>query len=308
MNQCLQASDLQSLSIFWWRSLPALSFGSSFKGNSISVFQEVVHNPDVKEDNTMKKLIAFLSLILVSILSGVTFGAVLDVNPLIPGIISFVGSFIPMPAGSMYILIFTSPAVAATYQFNMTYLPEFFTWNDAAAPITLFRVETVEDGVISDYNAAGIGAASGFMMVGAEAANQHTLRIADGHITGKNVTITLTTAAAAAIAFFCHSDNIGSLPYYWKNAAILPLNPTEFSKFTALFIPALVAATSRIEVDFTDTHRQTFAVADLISMSTLYQQVPGVILNNIQSYIHKATVVSVAAVAAYTLSVKMPKV
>lgn len=205
-------------------------------------------------------------------------------------------------------LLYTSPAVAATYQFNLTFLPEFFTWNDAGTPITLFRVETQEDGVLHDYNAAGIAAANGYMMQGSQAANQITLRIADGHIEKKNTTVTLTIAAAAAIAFFGSSDNIGSIPYVWKNAAVLALNPTEFSKFTALFIPALVAATSRVEVEFADGHRQTFAVADLLSLSSIYQQVAGVIVNNIQSYIHKATVVSVAAVAAYTLSVKMPTV
>jgi hypothetical protein len=205
-------------------------------------------------------------------------------------------------------LLYTSPAVAATYQFNLTFLPEFFTWNDAGAPITLFRVETQEDGVLHDYNAAGIAAANGYMMPGAQAANQVTLRICDGHIDKRNVTVTLTIAAAAAIAFFGSSDNVGSIPYVWKNAAVLALNPTEFSKFTALFIPALVAATSRVEVEFADGHRQTFAVADLLSLSAMYQEVPGVIVNNIQSYIHKATVVSVAAVAAYTLSVKLPTV
>jgi hypothetical protein len=206
----------------------------------------------------------------------------------------------------MYLLVYTSPAVAATYQFNLTYVPEFFTWNDAGAPVTLFRVETQEDGVLHDYNAAGVAAANGYMMQGAQAANQVTLQIADGHIEGKNTTITVTTAAAAAISFFAHSDNVGTIPYVFKNAAILALNPTEFSKFTALFIPALVAATSRVEVEFKDGHRQTLAVADLLSMSSHYQEVPGVIVNNIQGYIHKATVVSVAAVAAYLLSFNLP--
>jgi hypothetical protein len=203
-------------------------------------------------------------------------------------------------------LLYTSPAVAATYQFNLTYLPEFFTWNDAGTPITLFRVETQEDGVLHDYNAAAIAAANGYMMVGAQAANQVTLRIGDGHISGKNTTITLTTAAAAAIAFFGWSDNVGSIPYIFKNAAILALNPTDFKKFVAVFIPALVAATSRVTVEFADGHKQILSVADLLSMSTFYQQVPGVIINNVASYIHKATVESVAAVASYVLSVKIP--
>lgn len=205
-------------------------------------------------------------------------------------------------------LLYTSPAVAATYQFNLTFLPEFFGWNDAGQPVTLFRVETQEDGVLHDYNAAGVAAANGFMMPGAQAANQVCLRVADGHIEKKNTTVTVTIAAAAAIAFFGSSDNVGAIPYYWKNAAVLALNPTEFMDFTALFIPALVAATSRVEVEFADGHRQTFAVLDLLYLSSFYQEVPGVIVNNIQSYIHKATVVSVAAVAAYTLSVKMPTV
>jgi len=254
----------------------------------------------------MKKLIVLMTLLLTSIIVGVGFGSVLNVNPLIPAVVCFVGSFIPLPADSMYGILYTSPAVAATYQFNLTFVPEFFTWNDAAAPITLFRVETQEDGVIADYNAAAVAAANGYMMQGAQAANQVTLMVADGHIEGKNTTVTLTTAAAAAIAFFGHSDNTGSILYNFKNAAILALNPTEFSKFTALFIPALVAATSRVEVEFKDGHRQTMAVADLLSMSSHYQQVAGVILNNVQGYIHKATVVSVAAVAAYVLSIKIP--
>ena len=203
-------------------------------------------------------------------------------------------------------LLYTSPAVAGTYQFNLTFLPEFFTWNDAGNPITKFVVETQEDGVLADYNDKAIAAINGYMFAGAQAANQVCLRIADGHIANRNVTITVTIAAAAAISFYGSSDNIGSLPYTMKYAAVLALNPTEFKKFTAIFIPDLVAATSRVTVEFADGHKQIFAVADLLALSAMYQQVQGVILNNIQSYIHKATVESVDAVTAYILSVKFP--
>ena len=254
----------------------------------------------------MKKLIALLSVFLVSIFVGIGFGQALNISPVIPGIISFVGSFIPLPCGSMYILLYTSPAVAATYQFNLTYIPEFLTWNDAGAPITLLRVETQEDGVLHDYNAAAIAAANGYRMVGAQAANQVTLRLSDGHIKNKNTTVTVTIAAAAAIAFFGSSDNVGVVPFQFKNAAILALNPTDFSKFTAVFIPALVAATSRVEAEFKDGHRETFAVADLLSMSSFRQEVAGIIIDNMDQYIHKITVVSVAAVASYVLSIKLP--
>ena len=203
-------------------------------------------------------------------------------------------------------LLYTSPAVAGTYQFNLTYLPARLTWNDAAAPITLLRVETQEDGVLADYNAAAIAAANGFAMVGQQAANQKTIRVANGYIPNKNVTITVTTAAAAAIAFFGASDALGTVPYIFKNAAILALNPTTFSKFCALFIPTLAAATDRVEVEFKDGHRDTFAVADWLSLSSFTQEVAGILINNMMGYIHKVTVVAAAATPAYVLSYKIP--
>jgi len=203
-------------------------------------------------------------------------------------------------------LIYTSPAVAGTYQFNLTYLPEFLTWNDAGAPITLLRVETQEDGVLANYNAAAIAAINGFMFLGVQAANQVILRLADGKIANRNVTITVTTAAAAAIAFFESADNYGSLPWVMKNAAILALNPTEFQNFTALFIPTLAAATDRVTIEFASGIKQVFAVADLLALSSIYNGVPGIIVNNVQSYIHKAVVEAVAATPAYVLSVKLP--
>jgi len=203
-------------------------------------------------------------------------------------------------------LLYTSPAVAATYQFNLSFLPEWLTWNDAAAAITLLRVETQEDGVLIDMNNLSIAAMRGYMMPGAQAANQQFVRIADGHIEGKNVTVTVTTAAAAAIAFFGGSDNIGTIPYTVKNAAILALNPTVFQDFAALFIPTLAAATDRVEIELADGHKQTFAVADLIALSSFYQEVQSICINNVQSYIKKVIVVAAAATPAYIFSYKLP--
>lgn len=199
-------------------------------------------------------------------------------------------------------LLYTSPAVAATYQFNLTFIPELLTWNDAGNPITLLRVETQEDGVLVDLNALAIAAINGYMKPGAQAANQVQIRLSDGHIEGKNVTITVTIAAAAAIAFFGCSDNIGMVPYQYKNAAILALNPTTFEKFTALWVPTMAAATDRAEVEFLDGHKQTFAVADLLAISSMFQDVQAVMLNNVLSYIKKVTFVCAAATPAYILS------
>jgi hypothetical protein len=203
-------------------------------------------------------------------------------------------------------LLYTSAAAAATYQFNLTFLPEFFTWNDAGTPVTLFRIETQEYGVLQDYNAAAIAAINGYMKVGAQAANQVQIRCADGHIEGLNVTVTVTTAAAAAIAFFGSSDNLGTIPFMLKNAAILALNPTTFEKFTAIWAPTMAAATDRCEVVFLDGHRQIFAVADLIAIASMYQQVQAIVLNNVTSYIKSATFVCAAATPAYVLSAYLP--
>ena len=199
-------------------------------------------------------------------------------------------------------LLYTSPAVAATYQFNLTFIPEWLTWNDAGVPITLLRVETQEDGVLTDLNAAGLAAVNGYLKPGAQAANQLHVRIADGHIAKKNVTVTVTTAAAAAIAFFGSSDNIGVNAYQYNNAAILALNPTTFEKFTAIWTPTMAAATDRVEVEFLDGHQQTFAVADLIAISSMFQEAQAIMLNNVLSYIKKATWVCAAGTPAYVLS------
>jgi len=136
-------------------------------------------------------------------------------------------------------LIFTAPGgVATPFSFNMTYLPEFLHYNPAAAPLTSLRVETQEDGVLDDWTAAGIAAQNAFMFVGAVTANDVILRLADGELRPKNVTISGVTSAAGAINFYVASDNKGTAAFKSSNAAILALNPTTFEKFTALFIPA----------------------------------------------------------------------
>ncbi len=201
-------------------------------------------------------------------------------------------------------ITFTAPGgVATPFSFNITYLPEFISYNDGANPLTSLRIETQEDGVLHDWNALHIAAVNGFMKVGAQAANEVLLRIADGEIKGKNVTISGVTSAAGAIAFSVCSDNKGVSAYKSSNASILAANPTVFEKFTALFVPAAVTATDRFEVEFADGHRQTFDIVDLQRLSSMYQQVQGIIVNNVNGYIRRVTVTCAAAHPAYILSV-----
>ena len=201
-------------------------------------------------------------------------------------------------------LIFTAPGGAATaFTFNMTYLPEFFSYNPGANPLTSLRVETQEDGVLHDWNAAAIAAMNNFMKVGTVTANDVNLRLSDGELRPKNVTISGVTSAAGAVNFYAVSDNKGTAPFKSSNAAILALNPTLFEKFTALFIPAMATLTDYAEITFDDGHQQRFEIEDLRRLSSNYQQVEGIIINNVNGYIKKAVVRTAAATPAYILSV-----
>jgi len=206
-------------------------------------------------------------------------------------------------------LIFTAPGgIGTAFTFNMTYLPEFITFNHGGNQLTNLRVETQEDGVLHDWTAAGINAMNGFMKVGAMLANTVTLRIADGELRPKNVTITGTTSAAGAIPFYVCSDNKGTVAFKSTNAAILALNPTMFEKFTALFLPTMATATDYAEITFDDGHVQRFEIEDLSRLSSNYQQVEGIIINNVDGYIKKALVRCAAATPAYILSVYLKNV
>ena len=201
-------------------------------------------------------------------------------------------------------LIFTAPGGAATpFAFNMTYLPEFLHYNPAANPLTSLRVESQEDGVLHDWTAAGIAAMNGFMRVGALTANDVILRLGDGELKPKNVTISGVTSAAGAVNFYAHSDNKGMAAFKSSNAAILALNPTTFEKFTAVFIPAMATLTDYAEITYDDGHTQRWEMQELRVQSTAYQEVPGIIINNIDGKIVKAIVRCAAATPAYILSV-----
>lgn len=201
-------------------------------------------------------------------------------------------------------LIFTAPGgVATPFSFNMTYLPEFLHYNPAANPLTSLRVETQEDGVLHDWTAAGIAAMNGFMFVGTPTANDVILRLGDGELRPKNVTISGVTAAAGAINFYVASDNKGLAAYKSSNAAILALNPTTFEKFTALFLPAMATLTDYAEITYDDGHQQRWEMQDIRIQSTKFQQVPTVVINNVDGRIKKCVVRCAAATPAYILAV-----
>jgi len=205
------------------------------------------------------------------------------------------------------VFVFTAPGgIGANFAFNLQYLPEVIHYNDAAAPLNFLRVETKDRGTIHDWTAAGIAALNGFMKPGVQAANDVNLMIANGHLDNKTVTITGQTSAVGAINIFVGSDNKGTAALRTANANILANSPTTFTKFTALFLPTLVTLTDRVEVVYDDGHSETWDAAELAAMSTNYQQVPGIIVNNIGGSIRKVIVTSVIGLPAYVLSVDIP--
>lgn len=263
----------------------------------------------------MKKFIALLSLFVVSIFVGIGFGQVLNINPLIPGAISFAASFVPMPAGSLYSAVFTSPAAASTYSFPLNYIPQFFIYDHAAAPLTNLQVVEQNDGVIFDLPLAGIAEVRNYMRYGLPASTVTRIRLANGHIKGKNVTVTLVQPGAVAIIFNTCSDCPGDTAFKYGSAALTAGTPTLFTDFTALFLPGLAAADT-VLVEFAKLpgksigHTQLFNRAELLELTSMFQNnqlATGFMLNNINSYIKSALVTQAAAGSAYIMKVNVKR-
>ena len=116
------------------------------------------------------------------------------------------------------------------------------------------------------------------------------------------VTITAITSAVGAINFFGTSDNIGLVPFKSATVSVQALTETEFKDFTALFLPTM-AAGDYIQVAYRDGHQQRWESFELTSKSSDFQQVEGIILDNIKGQIVKAIVRTAAITPVYVLSV-----
>lgn len=195
--------------------------------------------------------------------------------------------------------------IGTPFAFNTTYVPERLIWNDAGNPLTNLRIETQEDGVLHDWSAAAIAAMSQQLNVGAMAANQVVMNVADGHIPNRNVQISGITSAVGAISIFGSSDNRGVNLFTTKLSNILANNETEFRNFSMLFLPNLVTLTDRIQVFFKDGHSQIFDPVELDVWSSLYQETQVRAVNNLPGYIDKVVITSALGGLAYVQSVKL---
>jgi hypothetical protein len=233
----------------------------------------------------MKTLKIFLSLLLLAV-------SVITINHFLPG----------HPGLILGTVVFTAPGgIATPFAWNMPYMPQFLIWNNVV-PLTSLMVETKEDGVLHSFNAAALAAINGYMMVGAQAANINMLRLADGRVDPRGVTISGVTSAAGAIAFNECSDTYGTKLFKSTNGQIRAGVPETFQDFTAIWVPTM-AAGDTAEVTYRNGHRQTYNIAELAALSPLYQEVPGILINNINAYISRVTFTCAALTPAYIRSV-----
>ena len=204
-------------------------------------------------------------------------------------------------------LVATSPAVAAAWQFNLNYIPEFLIYDAGAAPLTNLRVEEQNEGVILDLPAAGILQLRAFKRFGLVASTVTCICLANGHIKNKNITITATIAAAAAVPFQASSDCSGNCAFKYNVAALLAGAPQPFQNFTALFLPGL-APGDTVLIEFANGHTQLFNEVELLELTAKYQNsqlATGFMINNTGAYIHKATVTQAIAGAAYVMALNL---
>lgn len=203
-------------------------------------------------------------------------------------------------------LVATSPAAIGAFQFQLNYIPQFLIWDAGAAPLTNLRVEEAKLGVICDLPAAGILQVRNFMRFGLVASTVTKLRLANGQLSNKNVTITATIAAAVAVPFQACSDNGDNggrrcIPFRYNVAALLAGQPTPFQDFTAVFLPNLAAADT-VYIEFSNGHSQLFNGVELLELTALWQNnqlATGFHVNNINSYIHRIVVTQAIAGVAY---------
>lgn len=205
-------------------------------------------------------------------------------------------------------LVYTTPAAAGTYTFQLNYIPQFLIYDAAAAPLTSLRVDEQALGNILDLPLAGITDVRAFGRFGLTASTVTKFRLANGHLAGKNVTVTIVQPGAVAIAFHAVSDCKGTAAFKYTTLSLLAGQPNVLTNFTALFLSTLAAADS-VMIEFNNGHTQVFNGVSILELTSQFQNnqlATGFIVNNLNRYIKAATVTQAAAGAAYMMKVLIP--
>lgn len=172
---------------------------------------------------------------------------------------------------------------------NLTYLPEFIV-----LPVTCKKIliNVLGDGVVVDLDARGISSLGELEQYGINATEQiypadgapiYTLRLSDGIILNKNVTIELTNDSVVDKDIFGFSTSKGNLYVQNLRQTVFANSGTELKSFLNL---SLVngSVTDDIQVTFSDGTTQKMNITELPILLSFQQTVSNTtndyILNN----------------------------
>jgi hypothetical protein len=161
---------------------------------------------------------------------------------------------------------------------NLTYLPEFIVLPSTCKKIL---INVLGDGVVVDLDQRGISSLGELEKFGINGTEQtypsngnpiYTLRLADGIILNKNVTIELTNDNAAASNIFGFSTSKGNLYVQNLRQTVFANSGTELKSFLNL---SLVngSGTDDIQVTFTDGTTQKFDITELPVLLSMQQNI-----------------------------------
>lgn len=169
--------------------------------------------------------------------------------------------------------------VGVATTFNLTYLPQTISFINATGLQSL-KVEVLGVGVICDLNAANIKAFANLGLLGS-VTGAWCIPLADGLITGKNVTITAVNGVAAAYNLFGYSQNKGSMYVRTLQAVAQANTGIDINNFMAAIFPE-AASTDEFNVTFADGTVQKLTVSEL---QLLLVQTSGANLNTVSDQV-----------------------
>jgi len=177
----------------------------------------------------------------------------------------------------MFLRRFTTGAAAASYTHQINFLPEFLMFFDhnAIAPVanptdidvpTVLRVSVAGDGIVGDYNADAVRAASELKTQKSPLASGFAIvPLADGIIRNKVVDIDLQFGINTDVSMFAISKNEGTMYLRCLRQTILANSGQDISKFLA-FMLSTYADADVVTIEYATGVRHTSHVKELIAM------------------------------------------
>lgn len=150
-----------------------------------------------------------------------------------------VNSLAGMAASGVVLAVALGPSIAAASSgsFNLTYVPQFLTFDIDAAPTSL-RINVQGDGVIFDMDNSGITALNNIRLIG-NIADRYVFQIAEGLIPNKNVTVSVTNASVGtALTLRGMSRQLGTFYIQYLTQVCQAASGINFDNFAYLGFPS----------------------------------------------------------------------